>query len=112
MVSIATSGVGHPPLASMPSFIVGPTASRTARTRARSPFRSRPTLTFIFEKPWATAHLAISAAFAGSTPDTDHLVGTASVEVTLFVLSAFEAAAHGVSWLVWAISCHRGLFCA
>ena len=37
-----------------------------------------PTFTFILEKPWQTAHVAISAAFAGSTPDTDHLVGTDS----------------------------------
>ena len=55
-----------------------PTASRTARTRPTSPSGSMPTFTFIFVKPCATAQAAISAAFAGSTPETDHFVGTRS----------------------------------
>ena len=37
---------------------------------------SMPTFTFIFVKP-EDGPLAISAAFSGSTPETDHFVGTA-----------------------------------
>src|SRR3954453_2174107 len=67
---------GQPPFASTPILMAAPTASRTACTRCRSVPGSIPTLTFIFVKPFETAHRAISAAFAGSTPETDHFVGT------------------------------------
>ena len=80
-VSIAATallGVPHPPLASTPSVTSGPTASRTARTRATSPSGSMPTFTFIFRNPAPIAHRAISAAGSGSRPETDHFVGTTS----------------------------------
>src|SRR5207302_7322295 len=76
MVDIAVCGDCQPPLASTPRLTRGPTASRTARTRATSASGSIPTFTFIFAKPWAMAHRAISAALAGSTPETDHFVDT------------------------------------
>ena len=77
MVWTATRG-DQPPLASTPSRTFGPTASRTARTRATSPFGSMPTLTFIVRKPCSTAQAAISAACSGGCPDTENLVGTNS----------------------------------
>ena len=77
MVWIATRG-DQPPLASIPRVTPGPTASRTARTRATSPSGSIPTLTFITVKPWLTAQAATSAARAGSRPETEYLVGTNS----------------------------------
>ncbi len=74
---IATRG-DQPPLASTPSRTAGPTASRTARTRAMSSSGARPTLTFIVVNPCSTAQTAISAARAGAKPETEYFVGTKS----------------------------------
>jgi hypothetical protein len=78
MAAMAVAGSPQPPLASTPSLTSGPTAARTADTRSKSPSGPKPTFTFIARNPPPSAHRAISAAFSGTCPDTDHFVVTES----------------------------------